>query len=429
MQILYNTTMEPIIEVKNISKTYTIRHQLGSYVTLRDVLGNILRHPFKFLRKKVGEVTGTESKEIFWALKDVSFSIYPGEVVGIIGSNGAGKSTLLKILSKITPPSAGEVIVRGNMASLLEVGTGFHPELTGRENIFLNGAILGMGRKEIAHKFDEIVEFSGVGQFLDTPVKYYSSGMYVRLAFAVAAHMEPDILVVDEVLAVGDADFQKKSLGKMEEVTKSAGRTILFVSHNMSAVLNLCKRSILLEKGQIKMIGETRDVVNHYLNLDGSAEEKAKEATTEFELDPSKTIQTRKISILNTQGNLSPEIPINESFDVLVEYTVLKETDGVLGSIIFFGPAGQRILDSYDDDTNPDSFETRKPGTYRVTLHVPDIFNANTYNIMVVFGRGTVTLDVAESAQFRVVETSPRSYNVRDRAPIIPKLDWKMEEI
>jgi len=258
--------MAPIIEVKNLGKKYNITHRQGGYIALRDVITDTLKSPLKFLKHKTKRILGRETKEEFWALKDINFKIERGEAVGIIGANGAGKSTLLKILTGITPPTTGQAILRGKVASLLEVGTGFHPELTGRENILLNGAILGMPQKEIALKFDDIVEFSGVGKFLDTPVKYYSSGMYVRLAFSVAAHMEPDILLVDEVLAVGDADFQKKCLGKMDEVTKAAGRTILFVSHNMTAVQNLCKKSILLEHGKIKMFGDTNRVIGEYLS-------------------------------------------------------------------------------------------------------------------------------------------------------------------
>ncbi len=257
--------IKPIIEIKNISKKYQIDHERGRYVALRDVLTNIAKHPFAFLKTKAAQATGLEKKEQFWALKNIDFKVNRGEVIGIIGHNGAGKSTLLKILSQITPPTEGEIIIRGTVGSLLEVGTGFHPELTGRENIFLNGAILGMGRREIAAKFDQIVEFAGVEKFIDTPVKRYSSGMYVRLAFSVAAHMEPDILVVDEVLAVGDAEFQKKCLGKMEEVTRSNGRTILFVSHNMAAIRQLCTKCVLLSKGGIKTIGKTDEVVDMYL--------------------------------------------------------------------------------------------------------------------------------------------------------------------
>ncbi|MDD2935324.1 MAG: ABC transporter ATP-binding protein [Candidatus Pacebacteria bacterium] len=257
--------MEPVIQIKNLSKKYNITHQQGGYITLRDIITDVAKHPIKFLKNKTKKIIGKETMEEFWALKKVDFSIEKGEAIGIIGSNGAGKSTLLKILSKITPPTTGEIKYTGNMSSLLEVGTGFHPELTGRENIFLNGAILGMKKKEIAKKFDAIVEFAGISKFIDTPVKRYSSGMYVRLAFAVAAHMEPDILIVDEVLAVGDAEFQKKCLGKMDEVTKEAGRTIIFVSHNMEAVEKLCNRCILLEKGGVKKIGPTKEVINEYI--------------------------------------------------------------------------------------------------------------------------------------------------------------------
>ena len=257
--------MNSIIEIKNIGKKYNITHQRGGYVALRDVLMNVFKSPFSFLKTKAKRVSGFEKKEEFWALKDVNLTVQKGEVVGIIGANGAGKSTLLKILSQITPPTEGEVILRGRVGSLLEVGTGFHPELTGRENIFLNGAILGMKKKEIAKKFDELVEFAGIGKFLDTPVKYYSSGMYVRLAFSVAAHMEPDILIIDEVLAVGDAEFQKKCLGKMDDISKKDGRTILFVSHNLEAIKKLCSRGLLLKNGTVEMEGEVESLIAHYI--------------------------------------------------------------------------------------------------------------------------------------------------------------------
>lgn len=248
----------PIIEVNGISKQYVLSHQLP-YQTFRDALTELVSKPSQFLKRKA------KQHEDFWALRDINFTVQRGEAIGLIGANGSGKSTLLKILSQITSPTAGEIKLRGRVASLLEVGTGFHPELTGRENIFLNGAILGMTQKEINSKFDEIVAFSGVEKFLDTPVKRYSSGMHVRLAFSVAAHLEPEILLVDEVLAVGDAEFQKKCLGKMDEVTKGTGRTIIFVSHNMEAIKKLCTRSILLKNGQIVANGNTNDVIEQYL--------------------------------------------------------------------------------------------------------------------------------------------------------------------
>jgi lipopolysaccharide transport system ATP-binding protein len=253
--------MEPIITVRDLGKCYTISHQ--GVKTRNDTLRDEMSGWFKNLtRKRTTEEKS--SKEEFWALKDVSFDVNPGDRLGIIGRNGAGKSTLLKILSRITEPTTGEIRIKGRVASLLEVGTGFHPELTGRENIYLNGAILGMSRVEIKKKFDEIVAFSEVEKFLDTPVKRYSSGMYVRLAFAVAAHLEPEILIIDEVLSVGDAQFQKKSMGKMEDVSK-AGRTVIFVSHNMVAVKTLCNKGIMLKDGKKYYDGNISECINSYL--------------------------------------------------------------------------------------------------------------------------------------------------------------------
>ncbi|MFM5888093.1 MAG: ABC transporter ATP-binding protein [Dolichospermum sp.] len=255
--------LDTVIRVENLGKKYTIRHQKRErYTALRDIITN----KFKSISSFINSEAKTENSafEEFWALKDIFLEIKQGDRVGIIGRNGAGKSTLLKILSRITQPTTGSIKIKGRVASLLEVGTGFHPELTGRENIFLNGAILGMGKMEIKQKFDEIVAFAEVEKFLDTPVKRYSSGMYVRLAFAVAAHLEPEILIVDEVLAVGDAAFQKKCLGKMEDVSKSEGRTVLFVSHNIAAIKRFCQTGIFLEKGNLKVCGDINHVTSHY---------------------------------------------------------------------------------------------------------------------------------------------------------------------
>jgi lipopolysaccharide transport system ATP-binding protein len=248
----------PVIIVEDLGKEYVLGAREQANQTFREMLATAVTAPIRRLR---GEI---RSEERIWALKNVSFEVKQGEIVGIIGRNGAGKSTLLKILSRITEPTEGRVVLRGRVASLLEVGTGFHQELTGRENIFLNGAILGMTQREIRKKFDDIVAFAEVEKFLDTPVKHYSSGMYVRLAFAVAAHLEPEILIVDEVLAVGDAAFQQKCLAKMEDVT-GLGRTVLFVSHQLPAVSSLCSRTIVLEKGQISFVGDTADAISHYL--------------------------------------------------------------------------------------------------------------------------------------------------------------------
>ncbi|MGH2414263.1 MAG: ABC transporter ATP-binding protein, partial [Microcystaceae cyanobacterium] len=256
---------DTIIRVENLSKKYIIGHQSeerSRYVTLRDAIANSTKSLVQKIQNPKYKIQN--HSEEFWALKDVSFEVKQGEVIGIIGRNGAGKSTLLKILSRITEPTSGHISLKGRVASLLEVGTGFHPELTGRENIYLNGAILGMSRAEIKRKFDEIVAFAEIEKFLDTPVKRYSSGMYVRLAFAVAAHLEPEILVVDEVLAVGDAAFQKKCLGKMGDVATQEGRTVLFVSHNMIAITQLCKRSILLKQGKLVEQNVTNKVIQSY---------------------------------------------------------------------------------------------------------------------------------------------------------------------
>ncbi len=259
--------MSSIIQVDKISKCYSITHEgRQSYTALRDVVAKKAKKIFSFPKSLIGESTVT-TKEDFWALKDISFDIQQGDRVGIIGRNGAGKSTLLKILSRIIEPTSGSIKIKGRVASLLEVGTGFHPELTGRENIFLNGAILGMSRAEIRKHFDAIVDFAEIEKFLDTPVKRYSSGMYVRLAFAVAAHLEPEILVVDEVLAVGDAQFQKKCLGKMEDVSKNEGRTVLFVSHNIGAIKYLCNRGIVLNKGRLEFDGDIQAAVSAYTDV------------------------------------------------------------------------------------------------------------------------------------------------------------------
>jgi len=257
-----------IISAENIGKRYVLNHQAaaGGYQKFSDTLIHAAKAPLRWMKQKARGVDLSRlTQEDFWALKDVSFEIKRGEVVGIIGRNGAGKSTLLKILSRITEPTQGRITLRGRVASLLEVGTGFHPELTGRENIYLNGAILGMQREEIKAKFDEIVAFAEIEKFLDTPVKRYSSGMYVRLAFAVAAHLEPEILIVDEVLAVGDAQFQAKCLGKMQDVAKGGGRTVLFVSHNMGAVRSLCRTGIMMARGQVIQRGSVEDVIATYL--------------------------------------------------------------------------------------------------------------------------------------------------------------------
>ncbi len=296
-----------IISVEKLSKSYRLQHQSRErYSTLRDLLASKVRGLFRR-----APATAVNTEEEFWALKEVSFEIKQGEVVGIIGRNGAGKSTLLKILSRITEPTTGRIRLAGRVASLLEVGTGFHPELTGRENIFLNGAILGMNQQEIRRKFDEIVEFAEVEKFLDTPVKRYSSGMYVRLAFAVAAHLEPEILVVDEVLAVGDAAFQQKCLGKMKNVAQGEGRTVLFVSHNMGVVRDLCSRAIFLQGGQVLKDGGCQEVVSAYMQSAGGQQAQPQWRRTEEKHTSAAAIT--ELSLLSADGRHISEFVMGDA--------------------------------------------------------------------------------------------------------------------
>ena len=303
--------MQPILEIKNISKKFRIQHEQQPYLSLRDSVAGFFSSPFG---------GGREGVEDFWALKDVSFDVYPGESIGIIGKNGAGKSTLLKILSKITPPTEGKIISRGRIASLLEVGTGFHPELSGRENIFLNGSILGMKRKEIQKKFDEIVDFSGVEKFLDTPLKHYSSGMQLRLAFAVAAFLEPEILLIDEVLAVGDAEFQRKCLGKMDEVSKS-GRTVIFVSHNTFLLSSICTRGILLENGEVSSNDGIQNVINNYKKSIHKSEEPKNYQQRQL-YKKNKKIIINGISFLNNNNENSIVFTQAEDIKISVKYEI-----------------------------------------------------------------------------------------------------------
>ncbi len=312
-----------VIRVENLSKKYIIGHQQQErYTSLRDVVSNGAKSLWQSLSRKQSTNSRDISEE-FWALKDVSFEVKRGDRIGIIGRNGAGKSTLLKILSRITEPTSGKIAIKGRVSSLLEVGTGFHPELTGRENIYLNGAILGMDRVEIKRNFDEIVAFAEVEKFLDTPVKHYSSGMYVRLAFAVAAHLEPEILIVDEVLAVGDAQFQKKCLGKMKDVS-GEGRTVLFVSHSMPTITSLCSNVILLDKGKIIKRGNASEVIMQYYT-NGISSPAFIVFSEEDKVVGDEYVQMISGCIKNSFDEISPEISINENAFITLKYRILKE--------------------------------------------------------------------------------------------------------
>jgi lipopolysaccharide transport system ATP-binding protein len=355
--------MKPIIKAQNLGKRYRLGVQQARYGSLRDTLAGMARAPLRRLQRN-----GRAASSQFWAVKDVNFEILPGEVVGIIGRNGAGKSTLLKMLSRITQPTTGRIELYGRIASLLEVGTGFHPELTGRENIYLNGAILGMARSEIERNFDEIVAFSEVEEFIDTPVKHFSSGMYLRLAFAVAAHLEPEILVIDEVLAVGDARFQRKCLDKMREVGKQ-GRTVLFVSHNMPAITRICPRTILLERGEVLRDGPSSEVVGAYLSS-GLGTTAAREWTDLSTAPGDDIVRLRSVRVLTEQGEVSPTMDIRRPVGIEMEYEVLTPGHALMPHLHFYNEEG--VYAFVAGDLDPDWRGRPRPaGRYVSTAWIP----------------------------------------------------------
>lgn len=361
------------ISVDTISKQYRIGRVLGRYKTLRDTIVEAFFSPIRKARKIMSGEAGSASglDETIWALKDVSFEIKQGEVVGIIGRNGSGKSTLLKILSRITEPTIGMAKIHGRVGSLLEVGTGFHPELTGRDNIYLNGAILGMKRVEINTKFDEIVSFAEVEKFIDTPVKHYSSGMYLRLAFAVAAHLEPEILLIDEVLAVGDSRFQKKCLSKMQDVGKQ-GRTVLFVSHNMSAVTRLCDRSILLEEGNVAIDGPSDKVVNKYLTarIDTAAVRK----WTDLRKAPGdNVVRLLSVRVRDTENKTTGTVDIRKPVGIDMEYEVLENGRVLIPYLNAFNEEDLLVFTAIDQDPSWRG-KPRPAGRYLSTAWIPGNF-------------------------------------------------------
>jgi len=379
---------EIVIRAEGLGKKYAIGHaaEREGYTALRDVMARGV----KGLWRKTADlargraIVAGNTVEEFWALKDVSFEVKRGEVLGIIGRNGAGKSTLLKILSRITEPSEGRVAINGRVASLLEVGTGFHPELSGRENIYLNGAILGMTRGEIRKKFDEIVAFAEIDKFLDTPVKRYSSGMYVRLAFAVAAHLEPEILVVDEVLAVGDAEFQKKCLGKMAEVA-GGGRTVLFVSHNSAAVRQLSASAVLLENGRVSAIGSTPMVLDRYLSANRRTNG---EAVWNFDDAPgSPALKLKAVRVQNRGGDIQTTFGLDEPIVVQLEYWVLRE-EKITSSIWLYNASGVNIFANHQNLEWQDVLYA--PGQYSSWCTIPARFlNSGTYSVRALLAVGT----------------------------------------
>jgi len=413
--------MSAIIEVKNLGKKYKIGES-QSYLALRDKFAHPIRSFFN-----------SQKNDDFWALSDVNFSVERGDTLGIIGKNGVGKSTLLKILSQITPPTTGMVTLRGRVGSLLEVGTGFHPELTGRENIYLNGAILGMRKKEIKDKMDEIIEFSGVEKFIDTPVKRYSSGMYVRLAFAVAAHLEPDILIVDEVLAVGDVEFQKKCLGKMQDITKKDGRTVFFVSHNIEAIKSLCKKSILLDGGKVIKYGLTEDVANYYL----ADNEKKLDNAEYYPVELNNNVKDTKVNllsarVLNKEGLVCSRFGSTNDIIVSIEYEIKEDIIGFLVDFYISNEQNVVVFVSSDNDRNQFTGKKRTAGKYNSICKIPgNLLNVGKYSIT-VGGRipNIKQYFVVRDVLMIHIQSNGGPTSVESRESIIyPDLEWQTKLI
>ncbi|UAJ74524.1 ABC transporter ATP-binding protein [Synechocystis sp. PCC 7339] len=412
---------DTVIRVENLGKKYVIGHQKQErYTALRDVLADKARSVGQLFSRNGQREDPTH--EEFWALKDVSFEIKQGDRVGIIGRNGAGKSTLLKILSRITEPTEGRISIKGRVASLLEVGTGFHPELTGRENVYLNGAILGMTKVEIKKKFDEIVAFAEVEKFLDTPVKRYSSGMYVRLAFAVAAHLEPEILIVDEVLAVGDAQFQKKCLGKMEDVAEKEGRTVLFVSHNMGAILSLTNKSIFLQQGFVSLVGLSEDCIAKYLSSSYGAGRFWK---TKIKKDT--PMQIMECRVLSESGSTDEDLDIRKKFIVEVVYEVRKPIGSAVVALNLHTSDGSHLMSLEDADMNKELLLCRQPGTYRTKVEIPGLWlNSGRYLIRVGCGIPRVeNYDNIEALSFDLLETADIATRGHRAGYLLPMLAWQ----
>lgn len=417
------------IRVEGLGKQYRLGGKQAGYRTLRDSISAAITWPVRLLK---GELRDRAEK--VWALRDVTFDLNQGQVLGVIGRNGAGKSTLLKILSRVTEPTTGYAEINGRVGSLLEVGTGFHPELSGRENIYLNGAVLGMQRREIAKKFDEIVEFAGVEKFIDTAVKHYSSGMYLRLAFSVAAHLEPEILVVDEVLAVGDAEFQRKCLGKMSDVA-AAGRTVLFVSHNMSAILRLTEETIVMEQGRLAYRAPTREAVDYYMS---ASFQKSGERTWADEEVPADAAPFRPLSIRVREpgGSVVETVQSRLPLEIEFEYELIEPIAGLRVGFYLQSMRGEVILTSFDTDdpVQYEKYATRQAGRYLSRAVLPANFlnegqyllgvNASSFRVRRYFGDERAlafTVDAMGAPGMQWPE--PRQGFVR------PQLDWTIEQV
>ena len=422
---------DTVIRVENLGKRYIIGHQQQEkYTALRDVLANKAKGLTQLFNPK-SKIQNPKCEE-FWALKNVSFEVKRGDRIGIIGRNGAGKSTLLKILSRITEPTTGRVQIKGRVASLLEVGTGFHPELTGRENIFLNGAVLGMTKQEIRRKFDEIVAFAEVERFLDTPVKRYSSGMYVRLAFAVAAHLEPEILVVDEVLAVGDAKFQQKCLGKMEDIATREGRTILFVSHNMGAIKALCQRGMVLSAGQVIGLGDTESAISKYFSeAETSLTDTGERVWNENDCPGKGEFRLLKIALVSEDGEVRAKFTPQESFNVEIVYQLIRPVEGLRIVIQLQKLTGEVAFSSTDHACRDATL--LKPGTYVSICRIPGhLMNLSEYVVRGWAGVPGVRYFLKPMDLMKVsiegIGNHGSTFSDYHRWPgvVCPKLDWQV---
>ncbi|MGW8247529.1 MAG: ABC transporter ATP-binding protein [Acidiferrobacterales bacterium] len=426
--------MSTVVRIENLSKRYVIGHRNKErYSSLRDVITSQVQGT---TRKFLSGLTGKKikpvglSREEFWALKDINLEIQQGDRIGIIGRNGAGKSTLLKVLSRITEPTEGKISIRGRVASLLEVGTGFHPELSGRENIFLNGAILGMSKSEIKSRFDEIVEFAEIERFLDTPVKRYSSGMYVRLAFSVAAHLEPEILIIDEVLAVGDAAFQKKCLGRMEEVGNE-GRTVLFVSHNMAMLNTLCDRALVLEEGTIGFSGLTTEAIRHYL-VPGRSLEKSSEISWDESVAPGgEELKLTKIGVLGPEGTPQEEYFAGSEITIEIRYTLHKPVSNM--RVVLQLKTDEQIVAFSSTDERSRLEPDLKPGAYSSSCTIPaNLLNSGKYHVFVHCGipGKKVLCEGQDYLIFNVVGGQVGGSYRKEKWPgvVAPKLNWKVHK-
>lgn len=422
-----------VLKAENIGKSYIIGHEKKErYVSLRDVIVNSFKNFFKKTKNvlKGSQIISGDNLEEFWALRDINLELNQGDRLGIIGMNGAGKSTLLKVLSRITNPTEGIIKIKGRVSSLLEVGTGFHPELTGRENIYLNGAILGMKRSVIKKKFNEIVNFSGVENFIDTPVKRYSSGMYVRLAFAVAAHLESEIMIIDEVLAVGDAEFQKKCLGKMEDVNRTEDRTVLFVSHNMSSIQKFCSTAILIDKGKIIMQGRPDEVVQaHLKNCEG---DKLKNSEKTLEIDTNKEFQITKSRVLNNKGVLENSFECDD--EIFLEFDCVSRTrvPGLYGYLSIDNNEGENIWVS-DTFDKKNRFDNLEKGNYTINLTIPNrVLGHGQYLVKLVFQSGQsfnkfFIDDPGYVCGFNISDNNTERGDHR-KGKISTLLDWKIKK-